>query len=531
MSASSLSALLIKKLPELITIIDRLIRRSPLSHYQSSVLETEEGKKRLVVWCEKLIKTLDHGPLEFYDFQRRISIERATQGFKMEGATQFYSVFLQAVWEVCRHEKNEHTQPGWLWFDAELERLHQICLQGLYVFSDTYLQEREARLDESLLYLDNLHQYTHDIIARQSFDEIFSLLAMNAIKLFNVQGCSLLIHHDNVFEAFNHPRSKIPGDILKLLKSAIKTGNPIFYNTEMERVTPMAGGQSDKRQVCLPIRARGSCYGAFALYSGKKGFAFSSKQLGILNQMLYITAVAIENCLMIQEIEQNRKDLRALTGKIMTLQEEERKRIATDIHDTIAQTLTGVGYMMQYCKGLVNKGQHELVNNIEGALRLVDKAISQSRELIAGLRPGLIDTVGLVPALHQLLDQFTEETEILIRRTIPDKVDILPENSICLYRVLQSALSNIFQHADVKEAQVELAVEGEFVHLTISDKGKGFDPFMGWRSFKNPGRFGLLGMKERVENAGGVFCLKAAPRRGCAIQVTIPASEGREHGN
>ncbi len=529
MGVSSLSGVLLKRLPELVAIIDRLIRKTPLSPYQASVLETDSGKKRLFVWCERLIRTLDQGAVGFFDYQRQIGIERASRGYQMDGATQFYSAFLQAVWEICRKEKNGHAQVDWIWNDSELEQLHQTCLQGLNVFSNIYLGERESLLDESLSYLDNLHQYTHDIISRQSLDEISSLLASNVSGLFKVQGCSLLIQHDKVSESFNHPRPKIPKDILKLLKSVTKTGNPVFYNGVMEATQCREDENPVKMQVCLPIRARASCYGAFALYSREGGFEFAAKQLGILNQMLYITAVAIENCVMIQEIKQNRKELHALTGKIMTLQEEERKRVATDIHDTIAQTLTGVGYQMQYCKGLVRDDQHELQNNIEGALRLVDKAISQSRELIANLRPGLIDTVGLVPALHQLLDQFTEETEILIERVIPDNVDIMPESSICLYRVLQSALSNIFRHAGVKKARVTVTAKGKFVQLTVSDRGKGFDPFVGWSSFKNPDKFGLLGMKERVETAGGMFRLKAARNKGCLIQVKIPANKSIEH--
>ncbi|OGR24678.1 MAG: hypothetical protein A2277_03740 [Desulfobacterales bacterium RIFOXYA12_FULL_46_15] len=530
MDTPSLSKLLIHRLPDLVAIIDRLIRQTPLSHYQISVLETESGMKRLHAWCEKLIKSLEEGPLEFYEYQRQISIERAEQGFQLDGASQFYGAFLQAVWEVCRSRTDtEYCRASRIQTDSELEKLQQTCLQGLNVFSNTYLKTREVQLDESLSYLDNLHQYTHDIIARQSFGEISSLLLTNASRLFNVQGCSLLIRHGKISKFFNHPLPKVPANISKFLKSVIKTGNPAFF---LKNTAPAVCLDDDplKSQICLPIRSHSACYGAFALYSGQRGFKFTSKQLGILNQMLYITAVAIENGLMIHEIKVNRKELQALTGKIMTLQEEERKRIATDIHDTIAQTLTGVGYQMQYCKELIRHDQHELLNNIDGVLRSVDRAINQSRELISNLRPGLIDTVGLIPALHQLFDQFTQETGIKIGRMMPDEVIIPPDSSICIYRVLQSALSNIFRHADVKKAIVKLTVKGKFVQLTISDQGKGFDPFEGWSSFKNPDRFGLLGMKERVEAAGGVFGLKAALNKGCQIQVRIPVTGNCKNG-
>jgi signal transduction histidine kinase len=524
MSIPSLATILIYRTPQIISVIDELIRRTPLSQYQSFILETIEGRKRLQIWCEKLIETLDEGSWSFFDYQQQIGMERAEQGFKIDGASQFYSAFLQAVWEVYRSERDlGHHREGWVQNDSELEKLQQICLQGLTVFASAYLRAREAQIDERLSYLDNLHQYTHDIIGRQSFSEIASLLLVNATRLFNAQGCSLLISQGNISKLFSYPTPKTPESISKLLKSVMTTGTHTFLNKKMKPSTDV-DGDPVKLQACIPIRARTPRYGAFAMYAKGKGFRFTSKQLGVLNQMLYITAVALENCLMIEEIERNRKELQALTGKMMTLQEEERKHIATDIHDTIAQTLTGVGYQLQYCKELIDKDQDELRNNLDGVLQTVDRAINQSRELISNLRPGLIDTVGLVPALHHLFDQFSQETGIVIERNIPGEVIVPTESGICFYRVLQSALSNIYQHAGVKRAMVRLTAKGKSVHLTISDLGRGFDLAGGWSSFKNPDKFGLLGMKERVETAGGTFRLRSALKKGCRIDVRIPIS-------
>jgi signal transduction histidine kinase len=524
MTKSSLSNILIRKIPRIICIIEELTRRAPLSPYQSFILETAVGRKRLQVWCEKLVKTLDDNPRSFLKYQQRIGLERAEQGFQIDGASQFYIAFLQAVWQVYRSEKDlRHQRERRTQNDSELEKLQQISLQGLNVFFSAYLRARENQIDERLSYLDNLHQYTHDIIGRQSVSEIASFLLVNAAKLFNSQGCSLVISRGNISEKFNYPAKRTPEVISTLLKSVLNTGSQVFFDEKMKPSVDM-DGDPVKLQVCVPIQARTLRYGAFALYSKGKGFRFTSKQLGILNQMLYITAVALENCLMIDEIESNRKELQALTGKMITLQEEERKRIATDIHDTIAQTLTGAGYQIQYCKGLIGKDQKEFHDTLEGLLQTVDRAINQSRELISNLRPGLIDTVGLVPALNQLFDQFTKETGIEIVRHIPPEVTVPPDSGICLYRVLQSALSNIYQHAGVKRATVKLAAKERCVHLIIVDLGSGFDLTRGWNSFKNPDKLGILGMKERVETAGGTFRLRSTLKNGCRIDVRVPIS-------
>jgi signal transduction histidine kinase len=286
-----------------------------------------------------------------------------------------------------------------------------------------------------------------------------------------------------------------------------------------------------KHIVSAPIQAHGLVYGVLCLRSRAKGFRFTSKEFEFLNQFLHIMAVALENAFMLQEIEQARKALSRLTGKIITIQEEERRRLAADIHDTLTQALIGISYKVQVCKELANRSPETIADQLENLLEKIDQAIDQSRNLISSLRPDLIDTMGLVPALERHVDSFSRETGIRVRTSLPEHLELSSEVNICLFRVAQEALMNVYKHAETNEAEIHLGSENGNILFTVSDRGKGFVsassiPLAGTKS-----RLGLLSIKERIESIGGRIEIKAGTRQGCSIRVTVPhGTEQSSHG-
>jgi two-component system sensor histidine kinase DegS len=214
--------------------------------------------------------------------------------------------------------------------------------------------------------------------------------------------------------------------------------------------------------------------------------------------------------------------LRLLTGKIITIQEEERKRLAADIHDTLAQTLTGISYKIQFCKELVKKNPQVLVDQLDGLIRTVHQAIDQSKELISSLRPDLIDTMGLVPALKRHIENFEKETGIRVRTHLPKRVQTPSEVNICLFRVAQEALTNIYKHAETKTAEFQLQKRKDDLILIVTDAGKGFDQARGTAWMKDVTRLGLLSMKERLEALGGTLTIHAGVNHGCRVEARIP---------
>jgi len=230
---------------------------------------------------------------------------------------------------------------------------------------------------------------------------------------------------------------------------------------------------------------------------------------------------------MVEEIEQNRQEMRLLTGKMITIQEEERRRLASDIHDTIAQTLTGVSYKMQFCKELAKKNSSSLMDQLDVSINMIHQSIDQSRELMSNLRPDLLDTIGLVPALKRLLDSYMKETGVVVSAHLPKQVQLSPDIRICLFRVAQESLTNVYKHADTKAAKIILKEENGNIILVVDDKGKGFDMSQGTPWMKHQNKLGLLSMKERVEAAGGSLLIDSKIHGGCRIEAKIPLKTDR----
>ena len=232
---------------------------------------------------------------------------------------------------------------------------------------------------------------------------------------------------------------------------------------------------------------------------------------------------------MLKEIEIQRQESHLLASKMITIGEEERKRLAGDIHDTLAQALTGISYKIQYCKELAKKNPQWVNGQLDTLLKTVNHTIDQARALISSLRPDLIDMMGLVPALRRHIKNFTQETGIAVHSHLFEKIHVPSEISICLFRVAQEALTNIYKHASATTAKVTLKYVNGNLHLIVADQGKGFDMSQGSVRKKDQSPLGLLSMKQRIEAVKGMLVIDAGINKGCRIEAKVPLSVEAHH--
>ena len=225
---------------------------------------------------------------------------------------------------------------------------------------------------------------------------------------------------------------------------------------------------------------------------------------------------------MLQEIDRGRQKLRFLAGKMITIEEEERRRLAGDIHDTLAQDLTGMNYKLQFCKEILKKDPKLLRQNLDQLINMVNHVIMKSKQLCTNLRPDLIDTFGLSAALEKHIDTFMHDTGIRIICDLPREIESSTEVSICLFRVAQEALTNIYKHAKTGTAEVGLRMEDENLILSVTDMGEGFDISQDSFLLKDHDRLGLLSMRERVEAVGGSLLVDSAVNQGCRVEARVP---------
>jgi signal transduction histidine kinase len=209
---------------------------------------------------------------------------------------------------------------------------------------------------------------------------------------------------------------------------------------------------------------------------------------------------------------------------IVRSQEDERARVARELHDEIAQLLTAFSLELAALRSTLKRADtNQMVDHLQGLNRQMSQSLYQ---LVRDLRPAQLDDLGLVPALRSMIAQDFRpkglEVEFYLRGD-PGRLNPLAETVI--YRVAQEALNNVYRHAGTKYARVELDYACDRLVMQVADKGVGFDPS---EQFRPPRGWGLAGMRERVEAIGGELSLRSAPGQGAIVEVIVPLQNGAE---
>ncbi|MBI5386984.1 MAG: sensor histidine kinase [Verrucomicrobia bacterium] len=234
-------------------------------------------------------------------------------------------------------------------------------------------------------------------------------------------------------------------------------------------------------------------------------------------------------------LEQSRRlqeQLRQLSRQILSAQEEERKRISRELHDVIAQVLTGINVQLATLKTEATVSTKGLTRNISRTQRLVEKSVDIVHRFARELRPALLDDLGLIPALHSYLKEFAKRTGLrasLMAFTSGRIEELDSAGRTALYRVAQEALNNVARHAQASRVEASILKVAHGLRLQIKDDGKSFEVEQVLHAKKNQ-RLGLLGMRERVEMVGGQFTVESAPGQGTTIQAQIPLGNGLRGG-
>jgi signal transduction histidine kinase len=223
--------------------------------------------------------------------------------------------------------------------------------------------------------------------------------------------------------------------------------------------------------------------------------------------------------------------LRRLSRQILSAQEDERKNISRELHDVIAQTLTGINVRLSALAKEAAINTKGLDRNIARTQRLVEKSVDIVHQFARELRPAVLDDLGLIPALHSFVKIFSKRTRILVHLKAFAEVEQLPiAKRTVLFRVAQEALTNVARHAQASRVEVSIQKLPDSVCMKIKDDGKSFqvDRVLHGKGSK---RLGLLGMRERLEMVGGHFAVESAEGKGTTVIAQIPNGKNAGGGN
>ena len=268
----------------------------------------------------------------------------------------------------------------------------------------------------------------------------------------------------------------------------------------------------------VPLRVGEKVVGLCLLARDVPGY-FSDHYRLLAESLAGQAAVAVQNARLFSEVRAGRQRLRYLTAKVVSAQEEERRRVSRELHDEAGQSLTALKMDLELIKGALPQDLEQSREALAEAVELTDKTMEHIRLLAHDLRPPVLDTFSLDEALEGFCHDFSERSQLPVHYNGEQTPPVRDPLAISFYRFLQEALTNVVKHADASHAHVVLDVGDETIELSVQDDGKGFDPREEDPSGKG---IGLTGVRERFELLGGRLEIESQPGQGTQLTAVAP---------
>jgi signal transduction histidine kinase len=283
---------------------------------------------------------------------------------------------------------------------------------------------------------------------------------------------------------------------------------------ELEMLAPYS-------MMMAPLRAGGRVIGTLSLIRRADSAPYTRDDLALLMELADRAALAIENARLYGTLAERERQLQDLVGRLILAQEEERRRIAYNVHDGVAQVVAGTHLQLRAFARRFRPRRAEARQELDRAIELAQRAVREARTVVGALRPTALDDLGLEAALRAEVEELQQEGwQVEYEAALgPDRLE--PAVETALFRVCQEALTNARKHARAPRARVALRRRGRRIRLEVRDWGQGFDPAA--VACGGPGeRVGLSGMKERVALLGGRCEVRSRPGAGTRIVAEVP---------
>ncbi len=271
-----------------------------------------------------------------------------------------------------------------------------------------------------------------------------------------------------------------------------------------------------KAALAVPLVTGEKVSGILTLGEKRSGVSYSQDDLDMLTTLAHSAALALENARLHEE---RLAILREQLAQVTAAQEEERQRIARELHDGVGPALASLNIRLRTARKLIERDRDAAAGEIEELAELAQSNIQDIRRLIYDLRPAALDQLGLVPAVREYVARYQKEHDVRVTLSLPAGSGRLPAPlETTLFRIVQEALTNVAKHAQARRVEIALTFDDNRVGLCIADDGQGFDS----QAPRSSTHLGLWSMRERVEQLGGQFEVASAPGQGTTVKIQIP---------
>ena len=304
------------------------------------------------------------------------------------------------------------------------------------------------------------------------------------------------------------------------------TGGDASALSELATTSTAAAGHT----MAMPLRARGAIIGSLVFCTLYDAPPFSLRDVALARAIADQLSVAIDNATLYDELQQSGKLRGELLHRVVSAQEAERQRIARELHDRTGQTLTALGLGLAAAADRLDSDPAAVRRQLADMKQMNAQVLQEVHNVISDLRPSILDSLGLIPALRGHVNTFETRTGIQTQLIVQGKSSRLkPEVETTIFRVVQESLTNVVRHAQARSVLVQVIFGADGVELSVHDDGRGFDVTRALAGEDGRAAWGLLGIQERASLVGGTAELVSAPNEGTIVRVSIPQPFKEEH--
>lgn len=424
---------------------------------------------------------------------------------------------------ICRLTPGNKPRPEQIASAETLGNILAVVLGGTHLIQEEQKQKNELRV---------LREVALHIASEPDLDRIFILIIRQGLKLLNMESGGVWLRDENK-KGFTIAKSiNITADLRKIFVPdhegstalILKTGKVVALSNyqKLKDGMPVFKNSGLIGMINAPIRVEDKIFGILALGTRRPRRIFTPAEKNLVELLAEHASVAVRSAQFRKTQKEYETRLHQLSRGIISAQEEERKRIARELHDEHGQAVSLIKIRLDH---LSRNWEKKLPPPVSRELAEINRLLSQNiqdiRQLITALRPSMLDDLGLVPTLRWWLARFENETGMDTDLSLPRKWERLPGRmETAIYRIIQESLTNAARHSAATRIQVSLEKKDGRILAEIEDNGIGFRVE---KVLHQPGgSVGLMGIEERVALLGGKAVIKSQPGKGTRIRVELP---------
>jgi len=411
--------------------------------------------------------------------------------------------------------------------NQELTQANQELLLEIENRQRAYFSEQQARKSAEVLHAAGLaltHSLDLNVLMTSLLEYTRQLVPYdNANVALLEHTTSLQIHaawmNNQWIEFDKNPKTVQDYRELSHLKQVFSTQKSVYIldTAAVPEWNSYSEVASIRSWLGVPLIATGKVIGLLALGKNTAGY-FSSEHIRLVEALARLAAVIIQNAWLFEQVRTGRQRLQAISRRLVEIQETERRYIARELHDEASQSLTSLLVGLALLEREVSNPA-SLLKGIAELKQLVEGVQENLHRLAVDLRPASLDHLGLVAALEQYIESFSNKHNLIVHFEVAGVSERLPlDVETALYRIVQEGLTNVARHAHATQVDVILARRDSSLLLIVEDNGIGFDV----QDVKSDERLGLYGVQERAEMLGGSLVVDSITGSGTTLVVEIP---------